>query len=90
MLLCKAAGAKRTLPLPVSVPSHCELMLPAGEKLAKDLESIEFSAPTCTLIQNVSAKAVADPSELKANFPGTILQITILEAVILLNCKSIP
>lgn len=63
----KEAGAKRALPLPVSVPSHCELMIPAGEKLAKNLAEIEFSAPTCTLIQNVSAKAVSDPVELKAN-----------------------
>lgn len=63
----KESGAKRALPLPVSVPSHCELMIPAGEKLAKDLENIEFSVPTCTLIQNVSAQAVSDPAELKAN-----------------------
>ncbi|TBR45063.1 [acyl-carrier-protein] S-malonyltransferase [Marinomonas agarivorans] len=63
----KTSGAKRALPLPVSVPSHCELMIPAGEKLAKELDNIEFSAPTCTLIQNVSAKAVSDPDQLKAN-----------------------
>lgn len=63
----KAAGAKRALPLPVSVPSHCELMIPAGEKLAQELAKIEFSTPTCTLIQNVSAQAVSDPDQLKAN-----------------------
>ncbi|BFM48156.1 ACP S-malonyltransferase [Marinomonas sp. THO17] len=63
----KEAGAKRALPLPVSVPSHCELMIPAGEKLAKELNSIEFKAPTCTLVQNVSAQAVSDPELIKSN-----------------------
>ncbi|WP_438465581.1 ACP S-malonyltransferase [Marinomonas sp. PE14-40] len=67
MAAAKEAGAKRALPLPVSVPSHCELMIPAGEKLALDLEKIEFNAPNCTLIQNVTAKAESDPAKLKAN-----------------------
>ncbi len=67
MAAAKEAGAKRALPLPVSVPSHCELMIPAGQKLALDLEKIEFSAPNCTLIQNVTAKAESDPAQLKAN-----------------------
>jgi [acyl-carrier-protein] S-malonyltransferase len=67
MAAAKEAGAKRALPLPVSVPSHCELMIPAGKKLALDLEKIEFNAPNCTLIQNVTAKAESDPAKLKAN-----------------------
>lgn len=67
MAAAKEAGAKRALPLPVSVPSHCELMIPAGQKLALDLAKIEFSAPNCTLIQNVTAKAESDPEQLKAN-----------------------
>ena len=67
MVNAKEAGAKRALPLPVSVPSHCELMIPAGKKLAEKLESITFSMPTCTLIQNVTAQAVSDPAIIKAN-----------------------
>lgn len=63
----KEAGAKRALPLPVSVPSHCELMVPAGEKLAVKLDSIEFKSPTCTLVQNVTAQAVSDAQTIKAN-----------------------
>ncbi|MCB5161851.1 ACP S-malonyltransferase [Marinomonas algarum] len=67
MANAKEAGAKRALPLPVSVPSHCELMIPAGKKLAEQLDSIQFNTPTCTLIQNVSAQAVSDPATIKAN-----------------------
>lgn len=51
--VCKEAGAKRALPLSVSVPSHCALMKPAAVKLAEMLETIEFSAPTIPVINNV-------------------------------------
>ena len=67
MANAKEAGAKRALPLPVSVPSHCSLMVPAGEKLAEKLNAIEFSEPTITLVQNVSAQAVSDAAQIKAN-----------------------
>ncbi|KAF7786531.1 [acyl-carrier-protein] S-malonyltransferase [Pseudoalteromonas rubra] len=50
---CKEAGAKRALPLAVSVPSHCALMKPAAQQLAADLAEIEFSAPTFPVINNV-------------------------------------
>ncbi|WP_449360480.1 ACP S-malonyltransferase, partial [Alishewanella longhuensis] len=50
---CKAAGAKRALPLPVSVPSHCALMLPAAEQLAVDLAALQFNAPAIPVINNV-------------------------------------
>ncbi len=63
----KEAGAKRAFFLPISVPSHCELMISAGEKLAEKLANIEFHTPTCTLIQNVSAKSVSDVQLIKAN-----------------------
>ncbi|WP_158769966.1 ACP S-malonyltransferase [Paraglaciecola sp. L1A13] len=51
--LCKVAGAKRALPLAVSVPSHCALMKPAADKLASLFDSIEFSAPSIPVINNV-------------------------------------
>ncbi|WP_105902375.1 ACP S-malonyltransferase [Vibrio gangliei] len=63
--LCKAAGAKRALPLPVSVPSHCALMKPAADKLAEALESIEFNAPTLPVINNVDVIAETDPAKIK-------------------------
>ncbi|MBW3163910.1 ACP S-malonyltransferase [Ferrimonas balearica] len=59
---CKAAGAKRALPLPVSVPSHCELMKPAAEKLAAALANIDVVAPAIPVINNVDV-AKADTAE---------------------------
>lgn len=63
--LCKAAGAKRALPLPVSVPSHCALMKPAADKLAEALVHIEFSEPTVPVINNVDVIAETDPKKIK-------------------------
>lgn len=51
MELCKAAGAKRALPLPVSVPSHCELMRPAAERFAESIEAIDWQMPKISLVQ---------------------------------------
>ncbi|NVK43674.1 MAG: ACP S-malonyltransferase [Oceanospirillaceae bacterium] len=64
---CKAAGAKRAVPLPVSVPSHCALMRPAAEQLAQDLAQIEVRQPQTPVIQNVDAKVPASVEELKEN-----------------------
>lgn len=52
-VLCKAAGAKRVLPLPVSVPSHCALMSDAAAKLAIELECITFNQPKVAVVNNV-------------------------------------
>ncbi|EZI33848.1 ACP S-malonyltransferase [Pantoea agglomerans] len=62
---CKAAGAKRALPLPVSVPSHCALMKPAADKLAVALESITFNAPVVPVINNVDVKAETDAAAIR-------------------------
>ncbi len=63
---CKAAGAKRALPLPVSVPSHCSLMKPAAKKLQQTLESIEFNSPSLQVINNVDVRIENDVSNIKA------------------------
>ncbi|WP_312313050.1 ACP S-malonyltransferase [Atlantibacter sp.] len=62
---CKAAGAKRALPLPVSVPSHCALMKPAAEKLAVELQNITFNAPTIPVVNNVDVACATDPDEIR-------------------------
>jgi [acyl-carrier-protein] S-malonyltransferase len=65
--LCKEAGAKRALPLNVSVPSHCDLMRPAAKQLAEALESIPFGVPQIAVVQNCTAEASEDPELIKAN-----------------------
>ncbi len=63
--LCKAAGAKRALPLPVSVPSHCALMKGAADELAKELENITFSNPTVPVVNNVDVAIEQDANAIK-------------------------
>ncbi|MCE9902459.1 ACP S-malonyltransferase [Hafnia paralvei] len=62
---CKAAGAKRALPLPVSVPSHCALMKPAAEKLAVALQEVTFNAPKFAVINNVDVKTETSPEVIR-------------------------
>lgn len=62
---CKEAGAKRALPLAVSVPSHCALMKPAADKLAKDLEALAFSEPKFDVINNVDVVVAKDAAAIK-------------------------
>ena len=63
----KAAGAKRALVLPVGGAFHSPLMAPAKEELAAAIEATAFHTPTCPVYQNVVAKAVTDPTEIKQN-----------------------
>lgn len=63
--LCKAAGAKRALPLPVSVPSHCALMRPAAEQLAKDLQKLSFHAPVISVVNNVDVVIAGDAAAIQ-------------------------
>lgn len=64
---CKERGARRALPLPVSVPSHCELMRPAAEQFAESLAAIQWQQPKIPLVQNVSAEVVTDVATLEQN-----------------------
>ncbi|WMQ73681.1 MAG: Malonyl CoA-acyl carrier protein transacylase [Sodalis sp.] len=64
-VFCKEAGAKRVLPLQVSVPSHCALMKPAAEKLAQALEAVTFVAPQIPVINNVDVRVEQDPAAIR-------------------------
>lgn len=61
----KAAGAKRAVELPVSVPSHCALMRPAAERLAEQLKETAVSAPVIPVLHNVSVSAESDPDMIR-------------------------
>ncbi len=63
--LCKAAGAKRALPLPVSVPSHCALMRPAAEQLAADLAAMNFATAQFAVVNNVDVAVTFDEAAIK-------------------------
>ena len=69
----KEAGAKRALMLPVGGGFHSPMMEPAREELAAAIEATTFSTPICPVYQNVTAKAVSDPAEIKKNL---IIQLT--------------
>lgn len=65
--LATEAGAKRALILPVGGAFHSPLMEPARAELAAAIEATKFSTPSCPIYQNVVAKAVTDPEEIKTN-----------------------
>lgn len=67
MQACKEAGAKRALPLNVSVPSHCALMQPAAERLAEDLQQITFKAPSVPVVQNINGRVARSVDDIRDN-----------------------
>ncbi|MFD1062230.1 ACP S-malonyltransferase [Winogradskyella litorisediminis] len=63
----KEKGARRALVLPVGGAFHSPMMEPAREELAAAIENTTFSKPNCPIYQNVTASAITDESEIKAN-----------------------
>ncbi len=63
--LAKEKGAKRAVPLPVSVPSHCLLMKSAAEKLASRLDGIDINTSSIPVIHNVDGQARNDAEGIK-------------------------
>jgi len=66
MMLAKERGAKRALPLPVSVPSHSSLMLPAAEKLRVHLQSVTIATPLIPVLHNTDVQSHAEPDAIRA------------------------
>ncbi|MEK6744172.1 MAG: ACP S-malonyltransferase [Nitrospirota bacterium] len=73
MELAKAAGAKKVVPLMVSVPSHCSLMKQAGERLALELDTVSISDVRFPIVNNADAKFLRTAAELK---PSLVRQIS--------------
>ena len=69
----KAAGAKRAMPLALSVPVHCRIQAPAAEEMRAALEKIEIKTPNAILISNKTAAPMTDPAEIKE---ALVYQIT--------------
>ncbi|NIR32370.1 MAG: ACP S-malonyltransferase [Gammaproteobacteria bacterium] len=66
LTLAREAGAKRAVKLAVSVPSHCNLMRPAAERLAERLDATVLAAPSAAVLHNVDAAPHEDAAELRA------------------------
>jgi len=64
--LCKEAGAKRALPLPVSAPFHTSLMQPAADRLAEQVNATVFSLPEIPVVHNVTAQVEPCAEKIKA------------------------
>jgi [acyl-carrier-protein] S-malonyltransferase len=81
--LCKQAGAKRAVMLPVSAPFHCSLMQPAQESLARDLAALEFRDPAFPVAANVSARLIttgnAAREALVAQVTGAVRWVECME-----------
>ena len=73
MELAKGAGAKKVIPLAVSVPSHCSMMRRAGQRLAQDLEKVNISDLRMPVVNNADAKFLRMASELR---PSLVRQIS--------------
>jgi [acyl-carrier-protein] S-malonyltransferase len=71
--LCKAKGAKRALPLPVSAPFHCSLMSPVQPRLAEALAAVHIRRPTAPVIANATAEPNTDPAQIA---PLLLTQVT--------------
>ncbi|WP_236170875.1 ACP S-malonyltransferase [Pseudomonas pseudonitroreducens] len=87
---CKARGAKRAVALPVSVPSHCELMRPAAERFAEAVEAVQWQMPQIALVQNVTAQVPADLAALKRDLLAQLYSpVRWVESVQLLAEKGV-
>lgn len=64
-VICKEAGAKRVLPLPVSVPSHCALMKDAADKLSEQFNTVTFNTPEIPVVNNVDVEMASDVDSIK-------------------------
>ncbi len=71
--LAKEAGAKRAVPLAVSAPFHCSLMVPAGERLARALGDVSLADPAFPVVANVDGRPYPDRG---AVLPGLVAQVS--------------
>jgi [acyl-carrier-protein] S-malonyltransferase len=90
ILAAKAAGAKRAIPLPVSAPFHCDLMMPAQQRLAHDLSVVAFRDPAPPLVNNADARVVITADDCRE---GLVRQVSApvrwMEAVQVLAAQGV-
>jgi [acyl-carrier-protein] S-malonyltransferase len=79
----KELGAKRALPLPVSVPSHCALMQSAAEKLSEILQGLNVTMPDVKVLHNQNAKAANSADEIRE-----LLRLQLFQPVLWVDCVN--
>jgi len=91
--IAKQKGAKRAVILPVSVPSHCQLMKPAADRLAADLSKITIQAPAIQVINNVDVKTQTDPDAIRDALARQLYQpvrwVEVVQAMVQAGVKNI-
>lgn len=83
MANAKELGAKRALPLPVSVPSHCALMQPAAEQLMETLKNVNVSMPDVKVLHNQNAKSANSADEIRE-----LLKLQLFQPVLWVDCVN--
>lgn len=86
--LAKEAGAKRTVILSVSVPSHCRLMAGASERLSELLKDIEFRTPKIPIVNNADAVFLNSPKEIKESLIRQLVSPLLWEDSVRLMLKN--
>ena len=81
MAKAKELGAKRALPLPVSVPSHCALMADAAEQLAASLRDVAIDMPRIPVVHNQNARVAASTDEIRER-----LKLQLYQPVLWVDC----
>jgi len=86
----KAAGAKRAVVLPVSVPSHCALMKQASERLAERLRTVTVRAPQIPVLHNVDVQTTQDPEAIRDRLVRQLYSpVRWVETVLALKAKGV-
>ena len=90
---CKLLGAKRAIPLPMSVPAHSMLMKGAADKFEQIIEDIEFSTPRIPIIHNVDSSFENDIGKIKTKLVkqiySTVRWLDTIETIISLKVTTI-
>jgi len=88
MEILKGKGGRKMMKLPVSAPFHSPLMEPAQAHMTPVLNALTFSAPMCPLVNNVDAKVVTDPEQLRDGLLRQIPGAVRWEAIVNLLLKE--
>lgn len=90
VVLAKSSGAKRAIPLAVSVPSHCSLMRSAAEKFSQYLENIPITLPSIHVTHNATVTQAKSPGEIRSLLVQQLHSpVRWVETIRLLFCQGI-